>query len=48
MISPHWKAWILPARAQFVKSHLANVELGGVKRGKSYQSITAAQAAILN
>ncbi len=36
-------------KAQFVESRLSNVELGGVngvKRGKSHQSITAAQPAV--
>ncbi len=39
----------MPVKEQFVESRLSNVELGGVngvKRGKSHQSITAAQAAI--
>ena len=36
----------LSVRAQFVESRLSKVELGGVKRGKSHQSITAAQGAI--
>ena len=38
-------------QGDFVEFRLSNVELGGVngvKRGKSHQSITAAQAAILN
>ena len=42
-----------PAQKQgdFVESRLSNVELGGVngvKRGKSHQNLTAAQAAISN
>ena len=36
-------------QGDFVESRLSNVELGGVngvKRGKSHQNLTAAQAAI--